>query len=46
MAVARAESPDDLNLLLTEANVITTMGDTHKFKELLEVSVDKRSYKP
>ena len=41
MAVARAESPDDLNLLLTEANVYYTMGDTPKFKELLEVAIQK-----
>ncbi|MGB4742832.1 MAG: tetratricopeptide repeat protein, partial [Flavobacteriaceae bacterium] len=46
MAVARAESPDDLNLLLTEANVYYTMGDTPKFKELLEVAIQKDPMNP
>lgn len=41
MAVARAEAPEDLNLLLTEANVYYSMGNTPKFKELLEVAIQK-----
>ena len=41
MAVARAEAPEDLNLLLTEANVYYSMGNTEKFKELLEVATQK-----
>ena len=41
MAVARAEAPEDLNLLLTEANVYYSMGNTVKFKELLEVAIQK-----
>ena len=41
MAVARAEAPKDLNLLLTEANVYYSMGNTVKFKELLEVAIQK-----
>ena len=41
MTVARAEAPDDLNLLLTEANVYYSMGNTAKFKELLEVAIQK-----
>ena len=41
LALARAEDPDDLNLLLTEANVYYNMGDVVKFKELLEIAVKK-----
>ena len=41
MAVARAEAPEDLNLLLTEANVYYSMGNNAKFKELLEVAIQK-----
>ncbi|MBD0831758.1 tetratricopeptide repeat protein [Aestuariibaculum sediminum] len=36
MAAARAQSPDDVNLILTEANVHYKMGNTEKFKELLQ----------
>ncbi|GAA4270029.1 tetratricopeptide repeat protein [Hyunsoonleella aestuarii] len=36
MKDARAESPDDVNLILTEANVHFKMGNTEKFKSLLE----------
>ncbi|WMI65264.1 tetratricopeptide repeat protein [Aestuariibaculum sp. YM273] len=36
MAAARAQSPDDVNLILTEANVHYKMGNTEKFKALLE----------
>lgn len=46
MAVARAEAPDDLNLLLTEANVYYSMGNTLKFKELLEVAIQQDPMNP
>ena len=46
MTVARAEAPDDLNLLLTEANVYYSMGNTAKFKELLEVAIQKDPMNP
>jgi len=46
MAVARAEAPDDLNLLLTEANVYYSMGNAEKFKELLEVAIQKDPINP
>ncbi|TXE11783.1 tetratricopeptide repeat protein [Seonamhaeicola algicola] len=36
MKDARAESPDDINLLLSEANVHFKMGNTEEFKKLLE----------
>ncbi|GAA4304507.1 tetratricopeptide repeat protein [Aestuariibaculum suncheonense] len=36
MAAAKAESPNDVNLILTEANVHYKMGNTEKFKALLE----------
>lgn len=36
MQEARAQSPDDVNLILTEANVHYKMGNNDKFKELLE----------
>ena len=36
MKDARAESPDDVNLLLSEANVYFKMGNTEKFSELLQ----------
>jgi len=42
MREARAENPDDLNLVLTEANVHYTMGNTEKFKELLEYATEAR----
>ena len=41
MAIAREQDPENINLLLTEANVYYSMGDTMKFKELLEVAVQK-----
>ena len=41
MREARAENPDDLNLVLTEANVHYTMGNTEKFKELLEYATKR-----
>ena len=46
MTVARAEAPDDLNLLLTEANVYYSMGNTPKFKELLEIAIQKDPMNP
>ncbi|WP_411767413.1 tetratricopeptide repeat protein [Winogradskyella sp. A3E31] len=36
MAEARQENPDDLGLLLSEANVHLKMGNKEKFKELME----------
>ena len=41
MRVARAQNPDDLNLILTEANVHYAMGNIDKFKELLEFATEK-----
>ncbi|PQV46317.1 tetratricopeptide repeat protein [Jejuia pallidilutea] len=38
---ARAEDPDDVNLILSEANIYYKMGDTEKFKELLEIATEK-----
>ena len=35
MKEARAQSPDDVNLILTEANVHYKMGNTEEFKNLL-----------
>lgn len=36
MKDARAESPDDINLILSEANVYYKMGNTEQFKNLLQ----------
>ncbi|MFV0541859.1 MAG: tetratricopeptide repeat protein [Aestuariibaculum sp.] len=36
MKAARAESPNDVNLILSEANVHYKMGNTEAFKELLQ----------
>ncbi len=41
MKDARAESPDDVNLILSEANVHYKMGNTSKFKELLVLATEK-----
>jgi tetratricopeptide (TPR) repeat protein len=41
MREARAQNPDDLNLILTEANVHYAMGNIEKFKELLEYATEK-----
>lgn len=41
MADARAENPDDLGLLLSEANVHLKMGNRDKFKELMEQATQK-----
>ncbi|WP_242131906.1 tetratricopeptide repeat protein [Aestuariivivens marinum] len=38
MKDARAESPDDINLILSEANVHYKMGNKDKFREILEVA--------
>ncbi|MDH7912558.1 tetratricopeptide repeat protein [Winogradskyella sp. SYSU M77433] len=41
MADARAENPDDLGLLLSEANVYLKMGNKEKFKALMEEATKK-----
>jgi tetratricopeptide (TPR) repeat protein len=41
MADARGENPDDLGLLLSEANVHLKMGNKDKFKSLMEEAVAK-----
>ena len=41
MREARAENPEDLNLVLTEANVHYSMGNIEKFKELLEYATER-----
>ncbi|MBU2921287.1 tetratricopeptide repeat protein [Winogradskyella psychrotolerans] len=41
MADARAENPDDLGLLLSEANVYLKMGNRERFKELMEEATTK-----
>ncbi|MDB4144275.1 hypothetical protein N9589_00475, partial [Flavobacteriaceae bacterium] len=46
MAVARENDPENINLLLTEANVYYTMGNTMKFKELLEIAIQKDPNNP
>jgi tetratricopeptide (TPR) repeat protein len=46
MLEARAENPDDLNLILTEANVYYTMGNIDKFKSLLEYATELDSENP
>ncbi len=38
---ARAEDPDDVNLILSEANIYYKLGDNAKFKELLQVATEK-----
>lgn len=40
MKDARAESPDDVNLLLSEANVHYKMGNTEEFKNLLKQATE------
>jgi len=40
MKEARAESPDDINLVLSEANVHHKMGNTDKFKNLLQQATE------
>jgi tetratricopeptide (TPR) repeat protein len=41
MADARAENPDDLGLLLSEANVYLKMGNREKFKALMQEATEK-----
>jgi len=41
MQEARAESPDDINLLLSEANIYYKMGNKEEFKRLLELATSK-----
>lgn len=41
MADARAENPDDLGLLLSEANVYLKMGNREKFRSLMEEATKK-----
>ena len=41
MADAREENPDDLGLLLSEANVHLKMGNRDKFKELMKAATEK-----
>ena len=41
MADARAENPEDIGLLLSEANVYLKMGNRVKFKELMEEATQK-----
>lgn len=41
MADARAENPDDIGLLLSEANVYLKMGNRDKFKALMEEATRK-----
>ncbi len=41
MADARAENPDDLGLLLSEANVHLKMGNRDKFKELMQTATER-----
>ena len=41
MADARDENPDDLGLLLSEANVHLKMGNRDKFKSLMEEAIKK-----
>ncbi|MFS4481710.1 tetratricopeptide repeat protein [Hyunsoonleella sp. 2307UL5-6] len=38
---ARAEDPDDVSLILSEANIYYKLGDKDKFKELLELATKK-----
>tara|TARA_Y100000385_G_scaffold171148_1_gene177300 strand:- start:603 stop:1853 length:1251 start_codon:yes stop_codon:yes gene_type:complete len=46
MLEARTENPDNLNLILTEANVHYTMGNIDKFKSLLEYATELDSENP
>ncbi|MBF8150045.1 tetratricopeptide repeat protein [Winogradskyella sp. F6397] len=41
MADAREENPDDIGLLLSEANVYLKMGNREKFRELMEEATEK-----
>lgn len=46
MKEAREESPDDINLMLSEANVYYKMGNTEKFKSILEEATTKDPKNP
>jgi tetratricopeptide (TPR) repeat protein len=46
MNEARVENPEDLNLILTEANVYYAMGNIDKFKSLLEYATELDSENP
>jgi tetratricopeptide (TPR) repeat protein len=46
MAKAREENPDDLNLLISEANLYYKLGDNEKFKELLQVATERDPNNP
>jgi len=41
MADARAENPDDVGLLLSQANVYLKMGNKEKFRNLMEEATEK-----
>ncbi|NRR90742.1 tetratricopeptide repeat protein [Winogradskyella undariae] len=41
MSDARSQNPDDIGLLLSEANVYLKMGNRDKFKELMEQATQK-----
>ncbi|EIJ37337.1 tetratricopeptide repeat protein [Galbibacter orientalis] len=43
---ARAANPDDMNLLLTEANMYIKMGDKAKFQSLMEEAIQKDPNNP
>lgn len=46
MKDARAKNPDDINLLLSEANVYYKMGNTEEFKNLLQLATTKDPQNP
>lgn len=46
MKDAREENPDDMGLILSEANVHLKMGNKEKFKELMEIATTKDPKNP
>lgn len=46
MKEARAANPDDMNLLLNEANIYYKMGDLTTYKELITVAAEKDPNNP
>jgi tetratricopeptide (TPR) repeat protein len=46
MKEARAESPDDINLLLSEANIYYKIGNVEEFKNLLQLATTKDPKNP
>ncbi len=38
---ARNESPEDLNLILTEADLYIKLGEKEKFKELIGIAIEQ-----